>query len=247
MPTWNPWHGCMKISPGCNHCYVYSRDAEFGKKASRVHKTAKFDLPLQRNRKKEYKLFPQQEPVYTCMTSDFLLRDADGWRKEAWAMIKEREDLHFVIITRRIHRFPVSLPEDWGEGYENVTIMCAAENQSRADDRIPKLLEFPIRHRAIILEPLLERINIEPYLAGGQIERVICGGEIGEDARVCDFAWVLDVMSQCVAQDVAFHFQQTGTWFKKGDKVYHIEREDQEVQAKKAGVDFDRNFVSGKE
>lgn len=238
MPIWNPWHGCIKISPGCNHCYVYRRDAEFGKDTSKVHKTSKFDLPLQKNRKKEYKLQPEQEPVYACMTSDFFIKDADEWRKDAWAMIKERTDLHFVIITKRIHRFRVSLPEDWGDGYENVTIMCTAENQSRADDRIPELLELPIRHKAIIHEPMLEQIDIRSYLASGQIEQVICGGESGEDARVCDFAWVLETMNQCVEYDVPFRFKQTGARFKKGDKVYRIDRADQMIQAKKAGVDF---------
>ena len=238
MPIWNPWHGCIKISPGCNHCYVYRRDAEFGKDTSKVHKTSKFDLPLQKNRRKEYKLLPEKEPVYTCMTSDFFIKDADEWRKEAWAMIKERSDLQFVIVTKRIHRFRVSLPEDWGEGYDNVTIMCTAENQSKTDERIPKLLELPIRHKAIIHEPMLESIHIEPYLASGQIEQVVCGGESGEDARVCDFAWILDTMNQCVAHDVPFRFKQTGALFKKGDKVYHIERGDQMTQAKLAGVDF---------
>lgn len=247
MPVWNPWHGCMKISPGCNHCYVYSRDAEFGKNASKVHKTSKFDLPLQKNRQKDYKLLPEAEPVYTCMTSDFFLKDADAWRKDAWAMIKERQDLHFIISTRRIHRFLVSLPEDWGDGYENVTILCAAENQSRADDRIPKLLELPIRHKAIVLEPMLERIDISSYLSSGQIEYVVCGGETGEGARMCDFAWILDMMNQCVAQDVTFRFKQTGAVFKKGDKVYHIEQENQMIQAEKAGVDFDRSINRRKE
>lgn len=247
MPTWNPWHGCTKIGPGCNHCYVYTRDAEFGKDASKVHKTSKFDLPLKKNRRKEYRLLPEEEPVYTCMTSDFFLKDADEWRKEAWAMIRAREDLHFVIITRRIHRFLVSLPEDWEKGYENVTIVCAAENQSRADDRLPKFLELPIRHKVIMLEPMLEHINIEAYLASGQIERVVCGGESGENARVCDFAWILDLMNQCVAYDVAFQFKQTGTMFKKGDRVYRIEQENQAIQAKKAGVDFDTNFKNGNE
>lgn len=238
MAIWNPWHGCMKISPGCNHCYVYRRDAEFGKDTSKVHKTSKFDLPIQKNRKKEYKLLPELEPVYTCMTSDFFIKDADEWRKDAWEMIRERSDLQFVIVTKRIHRFRVSLPEDWGDGYENVTIMCTAENQSKADDRIPVLLELPIRHKMIIHEPMLEDIRIEPYLATGQIEQVVCGGESGEDARVCDFAWVLDTMNQCVANDVPFRFKQTGALFKKGDRVYRIERKDQMIQAKKAGIDF---------
>ena len=46
MPLWNPWHGCTKCSPGCRNCYVYRRDAEFGKDASIVKKTASFNLPV---------------------------------------------------------------------------------------------------------------------------------------------------------------------------------------------------------
>ena len=46
MPLWNPWHGCTKCSPGCQNCYVYRRDAEFGKDASIVKKTASFNLPV---------------------------------------------------------------------------------------------------------------------------------------------------------------------------------------------------------
>lgn len=238
MSTWNPWHGCIKLGSGCNHCYVYRRDAEFGKDASKIKKTAKFGLPVQKNRRGAYKLLPEEEPVYVCMSSDFFLKAADEWRKDAWAMMRERVDLSFVIVTKRIHRFKVSLPKDWGEGYENVTVMCSAENQSRADDRIPELLALPIRHKAVLLEPMLERIQMEAYLKSGQIERVVCGGETGEDARVCDFAWVLDAMNQCVKYDVPFQFKQTGTFFKKGEKVYRIEEENQKQQAKRAGVDF---------
>lgn len=241
MTVWNPWHGCIKISPGCNHCYVYRRDAEFGKDTTKVHKTSKFDLPVQKNRKKEYKLVPEAEPVYTCMTSDFFIKDADEWRKDAWAMIRERQDLHFVIVTKRIHRFEVSLPNDWGDGYQNVTVMCTAENQSRADDRISVLLSLPIRHKAIIHEPMLEQISIEKYLESGQIEQVVCGGESGEEARLCDFAWILDTMNQCVKYDVPFYFKQTGALFKKGEKIYHIERKDQKIQAARAGVNFRMN------
>ena len=85
---------------------------------------------------------------------------------------------------------------------------------------------------------MLEQINIEKYLASGQIEQVICGGESGEKARVCDFAWILDMMNQCVKYDVPFCFKQTGARFKKGEHIYQIDRENQLIQAKKAGVDY---------
>ena len=50
MALWNPWHGCTKISPGCVNCYMYARDAEFGKDSSVVTKTASFNLPVRRTR-----------------------------------------------------------------------------------------------------------------------------------------------------------------------------------------------------
>lgn len=153
-------------------------------------------------------------------------------------MIKYRDDLHFVIITKRIDRFMECIPSDWGDGYENVTIMCTCENQSKADHRLPIFLEAPIKHKCIIHEPMLEAINIEKYLASGQIEQVTCGGESGDQARVCDFAWILESMEQCVKYDVSFYFKQTGAKFKKGNKIYQIERKDQMIQADKAEVNF---------
>lgn len=112
VATWNPWYGCKKISPGCTNCYVYRRDAKFGKGSSIVTRTSSFDMPIKRNRKGEYKLQPDDESVYACMTSDFFLDEADEWRAKAWDMIRRRSDLHFVLITKRIHRFEVELPGD---------------------------------------------------------------------------------------------------------------------------------------
>ena len=86
MAIWNPWHGCHKISPGCKHCYVYRRDESIGKDASIVTKTGDYDLPRMKNRQKEYKLKSTDGVVFTCMTSDFFLEDADDWRGECRQM-----------------------------------------------------------------------------------------------------------------------------------------------------------------
>lgn len=238
MTVWNPWHGCKKISAGCQNCYVYRRDSQFGKDSSAVQKTAAFGLPVQKRRDGTYRLAKEEGPVYACLTSDFFLEEADEWRKEAWAMMREREELDFVIITKRIHRFPVSLPGDWGEGYPNVTAVCTCENQETADKRLPVFLSFPIRRREIIHEPMLEEIHIEPYLAAGKIQAVTCGGESGEHARLCDYGWVLASRKQCVDYGVKFTFKQTGARFQKDGKIYAINRKHQTTQAKKAGVDY---------
>lgn len=240
MAQWNLWHGCTKVSSGCSRCYVYRRDAEFGRDASIVHKTGSFNLPVRKDRHGNYKLQPDGEYVYTCFTSDFFHPAADEWRPEAWSMMKERPDLQFFFITKRPERFSIGLPDDWGDGYENVHISCTCENQQMANRRLPVFLELPIRHKQIIHEPMLEEIHIEKFLEKYHdgIELVSCGGESGEDARVCDYGWVLQTMTQCVRYDVAFHFHQTGARFKRGEKIYLIDRKDQQTQAEKAGIDY---------
>lgn len=77
MPMWNPWHGCHKISTGCKHCYVYREDAAFGTvtPSNEVRKTASFNLPIKRDRKKNWK-FPSGTEFALCFTSDFLIEEA---------------------------------------------------------------------------------------------------------------------------------------------------------------------------
>lgn len=241
MSNWNPWHGCHKISTGCLNCYVYRRDAQFGKDSSIVARTGDFDLPVKRNRTGGYKL-SGHEMVYTCFTSDFFLEAADAWRADAWRMIRERRDLCFFIVTKRIDRFHVSLPGDWGGGYANVVICCTVENQNRADYRLPIFLAEPIRHKSIICEPLLEPVNLSPYLSPA-IEEVVVGGESGEQARVCNYDWVLDIREQCRQKGVAFHFKQTGARFVKDGRLYTIRRNMQHSQAQKAGIDLPQSPV----
>ena len=89
-----------------------------------------------------YKI-PSGNLVYTCFTSDFLIEDADEWRAEAWEMMRIRQDLRFLFITKRIDRLQQCLPPDWGDGYENVTICCTMENQDRVDYRLPIYKEIP--------------------------------------------------------------------------------------------------------
>ena len=172
------------------------------------------------------------------MTSDFFIEEADEWRPEIWAMIKERRDLDFIIITKRIDRFQKCIPRDWGDGYENVMVQCTCENQAMADYRMPILLESPIRHKSVIHEPMLEAVEIGRWLASGQIERVVCGGESGPGARICDYDWILHTREQCMQYKVPFYFKQTGALFRKDGKVYRVDRKYQMEQAGKANINY---------
>lgn len=199
-----------------------------------MQKTGNFYLPIAHAREGGYR-FPSGSFFWTCFSSDFLLEDADAWRGEAWRMIRERSDCRFLFITKRITRFEKCLPQDWGEGYPNVAICCTVENQAKADERLPVFHDAPIRHKMIVCEPLLERIDLSRYL-GGWVENVTVGGESGECARTCEYDWVLDIRSQCIEADVPFVFKQTGANFVKDGKRYRIERKLQHSQARKANI-----------
>ncbi|MBQ5999977.1 MAG: DUF5131 family protein [Clostridia bacterium] len=233
--TWNPWHGCHKISAGCEHCYVYRGDLAYGRDPTVPTLTGNFRLPVAHNRQGEYKIL-SGSTVYTCFTSDFFLEEADDWRIEAWEMIRARPDLHFFFITKRIDRMQVNLPLDWGEGYPHVTIGCTVENQEMADYRLPIFLSLPIRHRHIICEPLLERIDLSRYLDSNAFEQLLAGGESGSEARPCRMEWVLDLRRQAIEANLSFYFKQTGARFIKDGRLYRVPRKLQHVQAKKSGL-----------
>ena len=234
---WNPWHGCTKISPGCLNCYVYRRDETFGisDRSRTCRKTSAFSLPRKRRRDGSLRVAPGST-VMTCFTSDFLLPDADEWRGECWDMMRERRDCRFVFFTKRIDRLDRCLPSDWEDGYENVTIGCTVENRQMAEYRLPIFLSQPLRHRIIVAEPLLESLDISRYLGG--VDEVIVGGESGDGARCCDYAWVLDLRRQCIEHGTAFSYHQTGARLIKNGRIYNIPRAHQLSQAKRARIDW---------
>jgi len=234
--VWNPWHGCKKYSEGCLNCYVFRIDGKIDKKADTVSKNKSFSDPIKKS-SKGYTV-PSGSMLYTCLSSDFFLDGADDFRADAWSIIKERSDVEFIIITKRILRFYEKLPSDWGEGYPNVTVLCTCENQKRADERLPFFISLPIAHKGIVCEPLLENISLLPYLESGEIESVTVGGESGENARICDYDWILGIRDDCINADVSFRFKQTGTHFRRDGKVYTVPRSRQLSQASRAGIDF---------
>lgn len=235
MAMWNPWRGCHKYSEGCKFCYIHKGDSKRGIDTNKVVKTDKFDAPIEKNKKGEYKIKSGQT-VYMCFSSDFLIKDADEWRDDCWKMIKERSDLHFIFLSKRIERFLDCIPKDWNEGYENVTVGCTIENQATADFRLSIFANLPIKHKNIICQPLIEAINIEKYL--DDVELVVVGGESDYNARPLDYDWVLAIRQQCINKNVHFEFRQCGTHFIKDGKNYTLNVRQLSSQAKKANINF---------
>ena len=109
---------------------------------------------------------------------------------------------------------------------ENVWIGVTAENQKRADERIPLLLQTPAATRFISAEPLLgplsfrwaawqdlSRDHATDHLDGlRRLDWVIVGGESGQHARPMHPQWARDIRDQCVDAGVPFFFKQWGEW-----------------------------------
>lgn len=234
MAIWDPWRGCHKHSEGCKYCYIHKGDFKRNIDTNKVVKTDKFYAPIAKNKSGEYKIKSGQT-VYLCFSSDFLIEDADEWRSECWKMMRERADLNFLFLTKRIERFTDCIPEDWNDGYDNVTVGCTVENQDRADYRLSVFKGLPIKHKNIICQPLLEEVYLADYL--DNIESVVVGGESDINARPFDFAWVLAIREQCISHNVRFEFRQCGTHFIKDGKQYTLATRELCSQARKANID----------
>lgn len=160
-------------------------------------------------------------------------------------MMRERSDCTFFMITKRPERIAEHLPSDRKDGWNHVTIAVTCENQWAAYHRLPIYPALPFRHRSVMVEPMLGRVNLVPYFSEHSIESVSVRGESGPDARPCDYAWGLGLHMQCVENGVGFSYHQTGAKLVKGGREYNIPRELQHEQAHKAHLDYDGTRLIG--
>jgi protein gp37 len=236
---WEPWTGCYPTSVGCKYCYIYGQHAKRHGQNT-VVRTDEFYKPLEtvympRKKVTKYKIDSSDKTVGVCFASDFFIKEADEWRREAWNIIRQRPDLTFTFLTKRIDRFFVSLPDDWDDGYDNVEIGCGVENQATADVRLPLFLSYPIKKRKIVCAPLLGEVDLSAYLQ--KVNSVVAGGESGRDARECNYDWVLDIRQQCIAAGVPFQFRGTGSNFRQDGILRQINPKLQRRTAREMNID----------
>jgi protein gp37 len=194
--TWNPWHGCLKVSPGCAHCYMYRDKVRYGQDPTDVMRgKTTFELPL---KWKDPKL------IFTCSWSDFFIEEADGWRDAAWDIIRSTPHHTYQILTKRPERIANQLPSDWP--LPNVWLGVSVENP-RFYWRIAVLNGIPAAVRFLSLEPLLAAMADLP-LDG--ISWVIVGGESGPRCRPMKAEWVREIRDRCQQSGVPFFFKQWG-------------------------------------
>jgi len=212
--SWNLWHGCRKCSEGCENCYVFFTDGLRGvpEKASAVARTKQFDMPLRKDRRGVYKV-PAGTMLSVNMTSDTFIEEADEWRPEMWSIIRKRPDVLFYILTKRPERIAGCLPDNWGDGWENVILNISVENQRNFDARWPVFEKVPAKHKGLNLAPLIGPVDISPALASGQIHHVMLSGEAFGGDRPCCYEWIEQVSGCCRRYNVNLAVNLVGNVF----------------------------------
>ena len=228
--TFNPWIGCTKVSPACDHCYAEVSTAaralgvEWGQSNQR-HRTseANWKQPMRwnANHEKFYAEHGRRQRVFCASLADVFDNRVDpAWRKDLFDLIESTTNLDWLLLTKRISNVPMMITLDGavagnGLGYlpENVWLGISICNQEEADRDIPKLLQVPAAVRFLSMEPLLGSVCLEDYdTTHAGIDWVIVGGESGPHARPMHPDWARSLRDQCAAAGVQFLFKQWGEW-----------------------------------
>lgn len=241
--TFNPWWGCVKVSPGCAHCYAEAWDARWkgghwGKDAPRrFFGASHWREPLTWNAAAQ--LTGKRARVFCGSMCDVFedRPDLEGPRADLFSVIRQTPWLDWQLLTKRPGNVLPLLPAGVVLPWPNVWIGTTVEDEIRAAERIPSLLEVPAVVRFLSVEPLLERVNLRAvsltgvarldalrgHVAGPErhVDWVIVGGESnqpGAPARPCALEWIEDIVGQCRAARVPVFVKQLG------DRVVSEER-----------------------
>ena len=242
--VWNPVTGCTKVSPGCKHCYAetiadrfwatqyppvstnLSRNWRNMKPASRPRRFT--DVLAHEDRLLEPLSWRKPAKVFVNSMSDLFHEDVPyEFIMRVWGTMHDTPRHSYQILTKRAERMADIVPRlvDGGFGVlPNVWLGVSVEDQPRANERIPLLLQTPAAVRFLSCEPLLAHLNVAQFISdkyisvggrqwigAGGIHWVIVGGESGPDARPCDLAWVRSIVAQCNTACVACFVKQLGT------------------------------------
>lgn len=214
--TFNPWWGCVKVSPACKHCYAEAwakrvGAAVWGANAPRrFFGEAHWKEPERWNREAERR--GVRERVFCASMADVFedRRDLDVWRDKLATLIARTPSLDWLLLTKRPDK-AVALAPWKGEWPQNVWLGTTAETQAWAQRRLPELLRTPAQVRFLSCEPLFAALDLGEWLGSG-VDWLITGGESGPRARPSNPAWFRALRDQCLANDVAFYFKQWGEW-----------------------------------
>jgi protein gp37 len=162
--TFNPWVGCTKVSPACDHCYAEGWAKRTGNAAlwngeRRRTTPANWRQPIKWDTAAA--VDGRRARVFCASLADVFDNQAEPeWRADLWRLIEVTPNLDWLLLTKRPQNIAKMMPANWGDGYPNVWIGTTVENQGEADRRIPHLLGIRAKVHFLSCEPLLGPLDL---------------------------------------------------------------------------------------
>jgi protein gp37 len=226
--TFNPWWGCEKVSPGCANCYAEALAHRWGQHVwgDRAPRRPMSDRYWIQPHKwdVEAKVAGERRRVFCASMADVFERrpGLQPARERLWSLIEETSGLDWLLLTKRPENIRDMIPDSWQRNPRpNVWFGTSAEDQERAEARIPELLRVPGVRHFLSCEPLLGDLDLGEYLPGDRwlhseepmdkpLDWVIVGGESGHSVRPAHETWFFDLVGQCRAAGVPVFVKQLG-------------------------------------
>ena len=244
--TWNPITGCTKISEGCQNCYAERMSKRLAGRCG-YPKENPFQVTLHPDKLDQPLRWKKPRMIFVCSMGDLFHDDIDfGWIRRIWATMTINRQHIYLILTKRPERMKSFF--EWMDkqefkietSWDNIWLGVTTENQQRADERIPILLQIPAAVRFVSVEPMLGPVDLTQIDIGGNVwinsltgdcksyhpyggmwkinesknklDWVICGGETGPGARPMHPEWARSLRDQCQAAGTPFFFKQWGKY-----------------------------------
>lgn len=216
--TFNPWLGCTKVTPGCDHCYAESWSkrsglVKWGKNPRRRTSPGYWRGPLTwQSRAIDFaRQHGRRQRVFCASLADVFDNQVNSaWRRDLFDLIRRCSNLDWLLLTKRPQNIRKMLPADWGHGYPNVWLGFTAEDQERFESRWTHLAAIPAVVRFVSYEPALGPLRLP--IGASYPDWLIVGGESGAGARVMDPRWARDIIADCRAHGVRPFHKQWGNY-----------------------------------
>jgi protein gp37 len=228
--TFNPWWGCVKVSPACQHCYAETFSKRVGQKVWGIDAPRRFFGPDHWNEPLKWNAAAVKAGVRRrvfCASMADVFEDRPEFvspRADVFLTVEETPMLDWLILTKRPENILRLMPKFWkGRPWPNVWFGATVESQEYAAPRLSELLDVPAVVHFVSAEPLLGPLDLTEFLPGDAFTHseypmcapltwVIAGGESGPHARPSHPEWFRSLRDQCQLAGVPFHFKQWGEW-----------------------------------
>jgi len=228
--TFNPWQGCVEVSPACDHCYAreFSKFTGFkiwGKDAPRRFFADKHWTDLGKWDRKAAEAGVIRFVFCASFADVFEARDdLVPHRARLFDLIRDTRHLCYLLLTKRPENAPRMLPWmiDGSEPWPNVWIGATGENDKFAKLRARRLREVRAVTRFISYEPALEVVDWDEVLGPGGIQWVIGGGESGGGARETELSNLRAMVASARRYDVSPFVKQLGRFPRSGGQLVQL-------------------------